>query len=170
MLKEKKGYAEKKRNFLTAYIDTQNISEAARVANITQATGSRWAKKYSNMLEIQFEHLGLDRNTVLERHAQAIKEPPVKLKVTKQGVFKETDAAAHLKAIDMYYEITGIKKSSPAIVVVNDVSAESKAEIDIFKALPEETKKIVRDKIISMRAKSNANAQNKIFDSEGSEE
>lgn len=168
MEKEKKGYAEKKKKFLAAYIDTQNISEAARVANITQATGSRWAKKYSNMIEIQFEHLGLDRNTVLGRHAQAIKEPPVKLKVTKQGVFKETDAAAHLKAIDMYYEITGIKKSSPAIVVVNDVSAESKAEIDIFKSLPEETKKIVRDKIILMRAETSA--QNKNSNDNGSAE
>lgn len=166
MEKEKKGYAEKKKKFLAAYIDTQNISEAARVANITQATGSRWAKKYSNMLEIQFEHLGLDRNTVLERHAQVIKEPPVKLKVTKQGISKETDAAAHLKAIDMYYEITGMKKSAPSIVVVNDVSAESKAEIDIFKALPEETKKIVRDKIISMRLEINNSAENKNSDVE----
>jgi phage terminase small subunit len=167
--KEKKGYAEKKKKFLAAYIDTQNISEAARVANITQATGSRWAKKYSNMLEIQFEHLGLDRNTVMQKHAHQIHNVPQKVKVSKDGSEHfEDDVAAHLKAIDMYYEITGIKKSSPAIVVVNDVSAESKAEIDIFKSLPEETKKIVRDKIILMRAE--ASAQNKTSIDDGSAE
>jgi phage terminase small subunit len=166
-LKEKKGYAEKKKNFLTAYIDTQNISEAARVAKISNQTGMRWAKKFSNLIEVQFENLGLDRNIVLQKHAHQIKNIPQKVKVSKDGSkHYEDDTASHLKAIEMYYDITGIKKSAPSIVVVNDVSAEAKAEIDIFKALPEETKKIVRDKIISMRLEINNSAENKNSDVE----
>ena len=111
--------------------------------------------------------MGLDRNTVLQKHAHQIHNIPQKVKVSKDGSeHYEDDTAAHLKAIEMYYDITGIKKSAPSIVVVNDVSAESKAEIDIFKALPEETKKIVRDKIISMRLEINNSTENKNSDVE----
>jgi len=141
----------KKKIFLETYIDTQNVAEASRVAGIAYPTGARIAKKYANMLEAQFEGIGLSRTDVMQKHADIIKNPPVKKIMSKFGVVENVDAGAHLKAIEMFYEITGLKKTSPEVVIVNDVKSEANVELEIFRSLPEDVKKSVRDKMINAR-------------------
>ena len=156
MNKEKKQQkeitkSEQRKIFLTTYIDTQHIADSARAAKVSYAVAAGWAKQYSNMLEAQFAGIGLSRVDVMKKHADMISNAPTRTRMTKFGKETNVDAGAHLKAIEMFYEVTGLKKTAPEVVIVNDVKSESNVELEIFKSLPEDVKKSVRDKILNAK-------------------
>lgn len=151
----------KKIKFLSALIETRSQGVAAKAAGVSVSTASRWAAKYSNVLEVQFETLGLRRDDVMKQHINQIKEPPVKIKVVNmkddngmitQKAIKEVDAGAHLKAIELYYEVTGIKKTGQDITIAIEQSNNNAVEKDIYDSLPADVKAKIRGKIIEQGA------------------
>lgn len=140
--------------FLHELIETKSPEIAAKNVGISISTAYKIAKKYSNILEAQFETLGLKRIDVMKQHADMITEPPVKLRVDKSGaVHEEVNAAVQLEAMKLYYDITGLKKNAENdITIINAINTETQQESEIFKTLPEDVKAKLRAMITKTRS------------------
>lgn len=149
----------RQRKFLEAFVETQDLHEAAGIAQMSIDKARRVLTRLGNEYKILFAKIGLTTEDVLLELKKMILNPE-EVGVTRDGIkIYRKNKKVQLKAIELYLNATGALKSTVDVnmkVETQVDAAKERAVVEKLKATPDY--KLLRERALGVIKEINQNS------------